>query len=141
MWALLALTALVGMTGCGSGTKPDAPAVPGGAPVKAVAGTPAYCSALVASAPLRELNTALTGLATDKSATDARQKVRGAGLALATIGVKVDGRLARTFGATAAALKTLATRGLTDARATDRVDRALGRLGRELQGRCDFPLG
>jgi hypothetical protein len=128
------------LAGCGSSSDSARPAVPGGAPVEARSGTPEYCSALVASSPVRELGDALGELAEVPPSSGAVAHVRGAAQAFATIGQKAGGRLARAFTSAAVALQALATRGMTDHAAVDQVDHALNRLGRETQGKCAFPV-
>jgi hypothetical protein len=139
--ATMALALGIVLAGCGSGSNTAAPAVPGGAPVEARAGTPEYCSALVASGPVRELGDALAGLAQAPPSNRAAVRVRGAAHAFATIGQKARGKLAHAFTSTAADLQALASRGMTNRTAADRVDNSLDRLGRELQGKCAFPVG
>jgi hypothetical protein len=129
------------LVGCGSSSNGARPAVPGGAPVEARSGTPEYCSDLVASNPVRELGDALGELAEVPPSNGAVAHVRGAAQAFATIGQKAGGRLAHAFTSTAAAIQKLAVRGMTNRADVDRVDHALDHLGRELQGKCAFPVG
>ena len=129
------------LVGCGSSSNGARPAVPGGAPVEARSGTPDYCSALVASSPVRELGDALAGLAQAPPSNGAAARVRGAAHAFATIGQKASGKLAHAFTSTAADLQALASGGMSNRTAVVRVDHVLNRLGRELQGKCAFPVG
>jgi hypothetical protein len=104
----------------------------------AASGSPAFCTKLAQSQPVRDLQAELTAAAEHPSA-GAEQLDAVAG-ALTQIGSTAPAALRPGFSSAAADLRLLASDGLQSA-ALQKVTASLTVLGQEVEKPCGFPVG
>ncbi len=131
------LVVLVLLSGCTAG--PPTPAVLGPTVAPTVTpspGSPAICTALAQSAAIVGVEPALRKLAVPETAGEGAATLRSAAGDLRALkGQAFDAQLEKA----AAALEQVASAGIADRTAADRLSAALRELGSEVQGPCRFP--
>jgi hypothetical protein len=141
---LCSIALAISTVGCSSSTgassRFSAPVVPGGAALTVKAGSPGICSHLVNMAALREIGSAMAGLATTPPAPEASSQLHGAAREFRSLSLAASGTLRSDLVAVAAAVDLVASQGIGDADPVATASNSLIELGKEVQIQCHFPV-